>query len=53
MDGKSDKIKAENGQSIKAGRAVNITVNVIFAAALFVFLISFAISLPIVNRWFY
>ena len=53
MDGKPYKIKAENGQSIKAGRAVNIAVNVIFAAALFVFLISFAISLPIVNRWFY
>lgn len=40
-------------KKVKAGRAVNCIVTTIFVIALFVFLISFAISLPILNRWFY
>ena len=37
----------------KAGRAVNRAVTAVFVIALFAFLLSFAISLPILNRWFY
>lgn len=40
-------------QKVKAGRAVNCTVTAVFVVALFLFLISFSISLPILNRWFY
>lgn len=37
----------------KAGHAVNRAVTAVFVIALFAFLLSFAISLPILNRWFY
>ena len=37
----------------RAPRAVNITLTAVFVVALFVFLIAAAISLPILNRWFY
>lgn len=40
-------------QRPRAPRAVNIAVNVLFVAAFFIFLLSFSISLPIINRWFY
>ena len=40
-------------QNVKAGRAINCAVTAIFVIALFVFLLSFSISLPIINRWFY
>ena len=39
--------------NVKAPRAVNYTLTAVFAAALFVFLLAAAISLPILNRWFY
>ena len=38
---------------VKAGKAVNYIVTAVFAAMLFIFLLSFSISLPILNRWFY
>lgn len=38
---------------VKACRAVNIIITAIFVVALFLFLLSFAVSLPILNRWFY
>lgn len=40
-------------RKIKAGKTVNGIITAVFAVALFVFLISFSISLPILNRWFY
>ena len=40
-------------QNVKAGRAINCAVTAVFVIALFVFLLSFSISLPIINRWFY
>ena len=44
-------MKTEN--DVKAGKAVNYIVTAVFAAMLFIFLLSFSISLPILNRWFY
>lgn len=38
---------------VKAGKTVNVIITAVFVTALFVFLISFSISLPILNRWFY
>ena len=38
---------------VKAGKTVNYIVTAVFIAALFLFLLSFSISLPILNRWFY
>ena len=38
---------------VKACRAVNIIITAVFVVALFLFLLSFAVSLPILNRWFY
>ncbi len=39
--------------NVKAPRAVNCALTAVFAVALFVFLLAAAISLPILNRWFY
>lgn len=40
-------------KEVKAPRAVNYVITAVFVIALFLFLLSFAISLPILNRWFY
>ncbi len=37
----------------KAPRAVNVAATVLFACAFFILLLSFSVSLPILNRWFY
>ena len=38
---------------VRAPRAVNIAVTVLFVIAFFILLLSLSISLPILNRWFY
>lgn len=40
-------------KEVKAPRAVNYVITAVFVIALFLFLLSFAISLPILSRWFY
>lgn len=40
-------------REVRAPRGVNIALTALFAITFFLFLLSFSISLPIINRWFY